>query len=246
MSLDRFRDLKNKKIHKRKWKRKKSVRYTSLTTTNQDNNNHRVSKHASTSWRSDGSPSCLVGHHTGGVPVKTHSLTLRWGGCGLHTGTPTHNNEPKKTPHDNNMVAEQVLRDLSVRRSYASVCPWSVQMFLMRAMRSEAVISPMSCPARKHCDSASLGSARTRWSPTTRSWQRDPGGTEQQQFQPSVSTVSIELGIVAGSRRLSGQRDINIRSFEWVHLWLRQWFWVDVNSKSSGLSVGVGTFSRMS
>ena len=96
------------------------VRYTSLTTTiSHDNNNHRTSKHASTSWRSDGSPSCLGGSSHGWVPVKTHStpVPLRWGGCGLLTGTPTHNNEPKKTQHNNNMVAERVLCDLSVRRS---------------------------------------------------------------------------------------------------------------------------------
>ena len=38
------------------------MRYTSLTATiSHDNNNHRTSKHASKSWRSDGSPSCLGG-----------------------------------------------------------------------------------------------------------------------------------------------------------------------------------------
>ena len=35
---------------------------TNLTTTiSHDNNNHRTTKHAITSWRSDGSPSCLGG-----------------------------------------------------------------------------------------------------------------------------------------------------------------------------------------
>ena len=60
-----------------------------------------------------------VGHHTGGSRSKptVHPCPLRWGGCGLLTSTPTHNNEPKKTQHDNNMEAEQVLRDLSVRRA---------------------------------------------------------------------------------------------------------------------------------
>ena len=53
------------------------VRYTSLTTTiSHDNNNHRTSKHASTSWRSDGSPSCLGGSSHGWVPVKTHSTPV--------------------------------------------------------------------------------------------------------------------------------------------------------------------------
>ena len=37
-----------------------------------DNNHHRTSKHASTSWRSDGSPSCLGGSSHGWVLVKTH------------------------------------------------------------------------------------------------------------------------------------------------------------------------------
>ena len=45
-----------------------------------------------------------VGHHTGGSRSKptVHPCPLRWGGCGLLTSTPTHNNEPKKTQHDNN------------------------------------------------------------------------------------------------------------------------------------------------
>ena len=52
----------------------------------------------------------------------------------------------------------------------------------------------MSCPARKHCDSASLGSAQTRWSARTRSCQRDASGTEQHQFQPSVNCVGNRCG----------------------------------------------------
>ena len=39
-------------------------------------NNHRTSKHASTSWRSDGPPSCLGGSSHGWVPVKTHSAPV--------------------------------------------------------------------------------------------------------------------------------------------------------------------------
>ena len=62
----------------------KIVRYTSLTTKISHDNNHRTSKHASKSWRSDGSPSCLVCHHTGG------------------SNSTTHNNESRKTQHDNN------------------------------------------------------------------------------------------------------------------------------------------------
>ena len=55
----------------------KGVRYTSLTTTIcHDNNNHRTSKHASTSWRSDGSPSCLDGSSHGWVPVENHSTPV--------------------------------------------------------------------------------------------------------------------------------------------------------------------------
>ena len=41
-----------------------------------DNNNHRTSKHASKSWRSDGSPSCLAGSSHGWVAVKTHSTPV--------------------------------------------------------------------------------------------------------------------------------------------------------------------------
>ena len=60
-----------------------------------------------------------VGHHTGGSRSKptVHPCPLRWRGCGLLTNSTTHNNESKKTQHNNNMVAEQVLRDLSVRRT---------------------------------------------------------------------------------------------------------------------------------
>ena len=39
-----------------------------------------------------------VSHHTGGSRTR---------GCGLLTNSATHNNESKKTQHDNNMVAEQ-------------------------------------------------------------------------------------------------------------------------------------------
>ena len=85
-----------------------------------------------------------------------HPCPLRCGGCGLLTGTPTHNNESKKTQHDNNMVAEQVLRDLSVRRASAvrslgaqiSVCPWSVQTWSVKRMRRECLkeaSSPTGC-----------------------------------------------------------------------------------------------------
>ena len=103
----------------------RSVRYTSLTTTiSHDNNNHRTSKELA-----HGSPPCL-GRGVGGSQSKptVHPCPLRWGDCGLPTNFTTHNSESKKTQQDNNM-AEQVWRDLSVRR--ASVCSWSVQTFLM-------------------------------------------------------------------------------------------------------------------
>ena len=60
-----------------------------------------------------------LGDHKGGSRSKptVHPCPLRWGGCGLLTNSRTHNNESKKTQHDNNMVAEDVLRDLSVRRT---------------------------------------------------------------------------------------------------------------------------------
>ena len=73
----------------------------------------------------------------------------------LLTNSTTHNNEPKKTQHDNNMVAEQVLCDLSVRRASVarsldaedSESPWSVQTFLMCAIWCEAVTSNVSSSA---------------------------------------------------------------------------------------------------
>ena len=68
-----------------------------------------------------------VGHHTGGSRSKPTVHP-----CGLLTSTPSHNNEPKKTQHNNNMVAE-VLRDLPVRR--ASV---------MRSLGAEQCVS-MEC-----------------------------------------------------------------------------------------------------
>ena len=113
-----------------------SVRYTSQTTTiSHDNNNH-----ASTSWRSDGSPSCLDGSITRvGRGQNPQYTGAHFGGeaIGLLTSTPTHNNESEKP--QNNVVAEQVLRGLLVRRASVmrslgaqnSMCPWSVQMFLM-------------------------------------------------------------------------------------------------------------------
>ena len=77
------------------------MRDTSLTATmSHDNNNHRTSKHASRSWRSDCSPSCLGGSSHGWVPVKTHCTPVPT--CGLLTNSTTHNNESKKTQHNNN------------------------------------------------------------------------------------------------------------------------------------------------
>ena len=82
------------------------VRYTSPTTTiSHDNNNHRTSKHASTSWRSGGSPSCLGGSSHGWVPDKTDSTPVPTSVVRLfvaHQHSNTHNNEPKKTQHKNN------------------------------------------------------------------------------------------------------------------------------------------------
>ena len=47
-----------------------------------------------------------VGHHTGGSRSKptVNPYPLQWGGCGLLTSTPTHNNESKKTQHKNNIL----------------------------------------------------------------------------------------------------------------------------------------------
>ena len=59
------------------------------------------------------------------------------------------------------------------------------------------MISPVPC-RRKHRGSASQSSARTRWSATTRTLQRVAGGAEQSQFQPSVRSVLVALGVFAG------------------------------------------------
>ena len=95
------------------------MRYTSLTSTISHDNNHRTSKHASTSWRSDGSPSCLGGSSHGWVPVKTHGTPVPtwWGGCGLLTNSTTHINESKKNEHDNNIQGHsgRSLIDLSLQ-----------------------------------------------------------------------------------------------------------------------------------
>ena len=73
------------------------VRYTSLIATiSHDNNDHRTSKHASTNWRSDGSPSCLGSSHES----TAHPCPLRWGSCGLLTNSTTHNNGHKKMVHN--------------------------------------------------------------------------------------------------------------------------------------------------
>ena len=96
------------------------VRYTSLTATiSHDNNNHRTSKHASKSWRSDGSHSCLGGSSHGWVPVKTHRTPVPTSVERLWVAHQLHYTQQRvqETQHNNNMVAEQVLRDLSVRRT---------------------------------------------------------------------------------------------------------------------------------
>ena len=89
------------------------VRCTCLTTTvSHDNNNHRTSKHASTSWRFDGSPSCLGGSSQGEgggevVPVKTHSTpvptsvekAVGWSLALQHTTMSPRKHNTLPTPH---------------------------------------------------------------------------------------------------------------------------------------------------
>ena len=96
------------------------MRYTILTTTiSHDNNNTAQANTQASAGALMAHHPAWVGHHTGGSRSKptVHPCPLRWDGCGLLTNSTTHNNEPKKTEHDNNMVAQQVLRDLSVRRT---------------------------------------------------------------------------------------------------------------------------------
>ena len=78
-----------------------------------------------------------------------------------------------KRAHNNNMVAEQgcSLQPVSSRSAAASSAQ-SVQTFLMWAKRSETMISPAE-RHQKHRSSACRSSARTRWSATTRSCQRE-------------------------------------------------------------------------
>ena len=125
------------------------VRYRSLTATisHDNNNNHRTSKHASKSWRSDDSPSCLRGSGPGQNPQYTRA---HFGGEAVG-GSPTPQHSTM-SPRKRNTIttwqrskccvisrcAEQVLCDLSVRRASVvrslgaqSKCvSWSVQMFL--------------------------------------------------------------------------------------------------------------------
>ena len=95
-------------------------RNTSFCATISHDNNHRTSKHASMSWRSDGSPLCLGGSSHGWVPVKSHStpvptsMVRLWVAHQLHDTTTSRR---KRTQHNDNMAAEQVLCDLSVPQS---------------------------------------------------------------------------------------------------------------------------------
>ena len=118
----------------------------------------------------------------------------------------------------------------------STVCRWSVQTFLMWATRSESVISPVPC-RRKHRGSASRSSAQTRWLATTRTWQRGAGGAEQSQFQPSVRSVMVALGVFAGLIASVGTRRHQRSLFWGLHLWVWQRFRVEVNGKRQrGLS----------
>ena len=83
-------------------------------------------------------------YHTGGSWSKptVHPCALRWGGCGLLTSTPTHNNEPKKTQHNNNMAAEQVLRDLNNTSRVTRVLvdtqiPWMLMRSILFCLAKE-------------------------------------------------------------------------------------------------------------
>ena len=104
------------------------VRYTSLTATiSHDNNNHRRSKHASKSWRSGGSPSCLGGSSHVWVPVRTHSTLVPTSVRRLWVAHQLHHTTMSQRKL--NMVAEQVLCDLSVSSKVLrdlSVCRASV------------------------------------------------------------------------------------------------------------------------
>ena len=61
------------------------------------------------SWRSDGSPSCLGGSSHRWVLVKTHSTPVP---TSVGTSSTTHNNESKKTQHDNNNLREAHIKSL--------------------------------------------------------------------------------------------------------------------------------------
>ena len=80
-------------------------------------------------------------------------------------------------------------------------------------------------------DVSSWSSARTRWSATTRTWQRGAGGPEQSQFQPSVRSVMVALGVFAGFTPSVGARRHQRSLFWGLHLRAWQRFRVEVNGK---------------
>ena len=107
----------------------------------------------------------------------------------------------RRTERNPDMVAEQSSgprpRDQSASQPVQhSVCRWSVQTLLMCAMRSKAMITSMSSSAQKHRVSGNTVAvqAGVQHGKDGRRRQgadnRDAGGTEQSQFQPSVRRLA--------------------------------------------------------
>ena len=87
--------------------------------------------------------------------------------------------------------ASSIARGLWRSSTEESQHRWSNREGVQRTRRQ--TICAMSCSTRKHCGSASPGSARISLWEVTRPWRRDACGTEHFQFQPSV-TAAINFG----------------------------------------------------
>ena len=158
-----------------------------------------------------------MGHHTGGSRSKPN--TQQWA----------------------QESAEQVLRDLSVRRSLCVSMECADVPDVSNAERSGNLSNVVShVEALRQCmfgfstdnmvvDNKVL-TARCRW------W-------NILSFSRVSGQCRLRWELLRVSRRQSGQGDTDGRSFEWSHLWVRQWFWVGQQQELP--STMLGTWSRM-
>ena len=87
-----------------------------MATISHDNNNHRIRKHASTSWRSDGSPSCLGGSSHGWVLVTIHSTPVHTS-MGRLWVAHRHRNTTTMSQKRNTMTTRRLGRKLQAEAS---------------------------------------------------------------------------------------------------------------------------------